>query len=98
MNVVPCPHCGQPYDADRLLPRERAIIARLGQGGTNPEIAAELGIKVATVRTHLHHIYRKTGYKTRLALGLAYLRDALAKAEAKRDVHHISEEKEEPTP
>jgi len=51
---------------DALSPRERAVAER----AANPyrEIAAELFISPATVRNHLHAIYRKLGVHDRAAL------------------------------
>lgn len=44
-----------------LTPREAAIGWRLAQGQTLPAVALGLGITQATVRTHLKHLFRKTG-------------------------------------
>ncbi|GAB3625276.1 helix-turn-helix transcriptional regulator [Pandoraea terrae] len=44
-----------------LTPREAAIGWRLAQGHTLPAVADALGIAPATVRTHLKHLFRKTG-------------------------------------
>jgi DNA-binding NarL/FixJ family response regulator len=56
--------------SDRLAlsRREREVIALVAQGYTNPEIAAKLFISGQTVKNHLHHIYKKTGFTTRAEL------------------------------
>jgi DNA-binding NarL/FixJ family response regulator len=42
-----------------LTPREREILALLGEGLVNKEIGAQLGISEHTVKTHLAAIYEK---------------------------------------
>lgn len=71
-----CRHCGQTYQNDRLTKREAAIVALLGEGRTNPEIANALCVEYGTVRSHLNHIYAKTG-RNRLQLGIAAARGEL---------------------
>src|ERR1700736_2437984 len=44
-----------------LSPREHEILELVGQGRTNREIAAELGVSMRTVKTHLEHLFRKLG-------------------------------------
>jgi len=48
-----------------LSPREKEIVALLGQGYLYKEIAARLGISVETVRTHIHKTYEKLHVRTR---------------------------------
>jgi len=48
-----------------LSPREKEIVAGLAKGYLYKEIAAQLGISVETVRTHLHHIYEKLHVRSR---------------------------------
>ncbi|MDT0343228.1 response regulator transcription factor [Streptomyces litchfieldiae] len=52
---------------ETLSAREREILALVARGTSNREIAAELFISEATVKTHLTHIYRKLGAKDRAA-------------------------------
>jgi DNA-binding CsgD family transcriptional regulator len=60
--------------AGTLTRREREILALVGEGKSNAEIAAELWIALGTVRTHLEHIYAKLGVRSRTA-ALARIRE-----------------------
>jgi DNA-binding NarL/FixJ family response regulator len=46
-------------DGVALTPREGEILALINQGLANKEIARQLGIEVATVKNHVHHILEK---------------------------------------
>jgi pimeloyl-ACP methyl ester carboxylesterase/DNA-binding CsgD family transcriptional regulator len=48
-----------------LTTREREVLALLADGGSNTEIARQLGIAVHTVERHLASIYRKVGARGR---------------------------------
>jgi DNA-binding NarL/FixJ family response regulator len=50
-----------------LTAREAEILGLLAKGVSNAEIARELFISQATVKTHLGHIYAKLGVDTRTA-------------------------------
>jgi len=66
--------------ADRpsgLTAREVEVLLRLGQGRSNPEIAAELHLSRKTVSSHLEHIYAKLGVKTRTGAALFAMRHGL---------------------
>jgi DNA-binding CsgD family transcriptional regulator len=56
-----------------ITEREREIILKVIEGKSNAEIAEELFISLATVKTHLHNIYRKIDVDSRYDL-LARLR------------------------
>ncbi|MGH3182079.1 MAG: HD domain-containing phosphohydrolase, partial [Streptosporangiaceae bacterium] len=60
-----------------LTAREAEVLVRLGQGRSNPEIAAELHVSRKTVSTHLEHIYAKLGVKTRTEAALFAMRHGL---------------------
>ncbi len=51
-----------------ITDREREIILKVIQGKSNADIAAELVISLATVKTHLHNIYTKIGVDSRYDL------------------------------
>ncbi|MFE3137336.1 response regulator [Streptomyces scopuliridis] len=50
-----------------LSAREREVLELVAKGTSNREIAAELFISEATVKTHLTHLYAKLGVKDRAA-------------------------------
>jgi DNA-binding NarL/FixJ family response regulator len=52
--------------AEALTTRERQILGLLAGGGTNRHIAQALSISEKTVKTHLHHIFRKLNVTRRL--------------------------------
>jgi DNA-binding NarL/FixJ family response regulator len=54
--------------SNRLAPlsdRERDVLALMGAGRSNPEIAAELFISLATVKSHVRHILGKLDLRDR---------------------------------
>jgi len=51
-----------------ITDREREIILKVVQGKSNADIAGELFISLATVKTHLHNIYQKIGVDSRYDL------------------------------
>jgi DNA-binding NarL/FixJ family response regulator len=61
-------------DIDRrlegLTPRERAIVAELGAGASNKEIAQKFDVTERTVKAHLTAVFRKLGISGRLQVAL----------------------------
>ena len=58
---------------DALTPTERKVLALVGRGASNHEIASELFIANTTVRTHIRHILVKLALRDRVqAVVLAY--------------------------
>ena len=53
--------------ADTLTEREREVLHAIAGGGTNRQVAAELMISEATVKTHLLRLYPKLGVADRAA-------------------------------
>jgi DNA-binding NarL/FixJ family response regulator len=63
---------------EALSAREREVLALVAKGTSNREIARELFISEATVKTHLTHLYTKLGVKDRAAaVAVAYDRGIL---------------------
>ncbi|WP_405990704.1 response regulator [Streptomyces sp. NBC_00986] len=63
-----------------LSAREREVLALVAKGTSNREIARELFISEATVKTHLTHLYGKLGVKDRAAaVAVAYDRGILGR-------------------
>jgi len=50
---------------DALSPAEERVASLAGEGWSDREIAERLNISTHTVETHLQHIYRKLGIKSR---------------------------------
>ena len=69
-----------------LTAREVEVLVLLGQGRSNPEIAAELHVSRKTVSSHLEHIYAKLGVKTRTGAALSAMRHGLTAVAGEPDV------------
>lgn len=66
--------------AEPLSAREREVLALVARGTSNREIARELFISEATVKTHLTHLYAKLGVNDRAAaVAAAYERGILGR-------------------
>lgn len=57
-----------PGAAEGLTPREAEVLAHIAAGESNAEIAAALFVSEATVKTHINHIFSKTGLRDRAQL------------------------------
>jgi two-component system, NarL family, response regulator LiaR len=67
----------RPRPADRLTPRERQVLALLGHGRSNREIARALVITEKTVKTHVSNILAKLGLADRTQAALYAVREHL---------------------
>lgn len=54
----------------RLAPREREVLLAIGQGASNAQAAAQLGLSHATVASYVKQVYRKLGIHTRAQAAL----------------------------
>jgi DNA-binding NarL/FixJ family response regulator len=61
------PPAGPDTAADALTARERQVLALIGQGLTNGEIAAALVLGEGTVKTHVGHVFAKLQLRDRAA-------------------------------
>ncbi|MFD9303528.1 response regulator [Streptomyces sp. NPDC060048] len=67
--AAPAPH----PDLDALTPREREVLTLMGHGLSNTELARELTLSEATVKTHVARIFAKLTLRDRAqAVVLAY--------------------------
>jgi LuxR family transcriptional regulator of csgAB operon len=60
------PAAAEQKDISALTPREKEILKMLSTGASNDNISQTLYISYHTVKTHLHHIYRKINVSDRL--------------------------------
>lgn len=68
---------GTPAEFE-LTDREREVLERIAEGRTAPEIASDLHLAPATVKSHLHTLYTKFGVSDRAAaVAVAFRRGIL---------------------
>ena len=60
-----------------LSPRERQVLALIADGSENKQIARELGISEATVKTHLKSAFDRLGVRSRAEAVAVALREGL---------------------
>jgi putative nucleotidyltransferase with HDIG domain len=68
------PPRSRPVDPNPMSARERDVLGLLAEGMLYSQIAAELGVGVSTVRTHLHNVYGKLDVRDRAQAVLAATR------------------------
>jgi DNA-binding NarL/FixJ family response regulator len=68
----------EPAPPPGLTDRERQVLALVGEGLSNPEIADRLHLGVTTVKTHIANLMAKTGSANRVQLALYSMRSGRA--------------------
>jgi DNA-binding NarL/FixJ family response regulator len=69
----PTPRSGTPPELSLLSERELEVMRRLAKGLSNSEVAGDLYVSEATVKTHVAHILTKLGLRDRTqAVVMAY--------------------------
>lgn len=66
-----------------LTPREREVVILLARGLSNAEVATELGISEATVKTHLAHLMTKLGVREKAQVVAAAYQTGLVQPPAR---------------
>jgi DNA-binding NarL/FixJ family response regulator len=61
------PHLAESARVDELTDREHDVLRLMARGSTNGEIAAELIVSEATVKTHVGAVFSKLGVRDRAA-------------------------------
>ena len=62
---------------DGLTPREREVLVEVGAGRSNAEIAADLHLSEATVKSHVSHLFDKLAVVNRVQVAIAAYRAGL---------------------
>jgi DNA-binding NarL/FixJ family response regulator len=86
-SAVPASGAGNAPDSGlgSLTSREREVLALIGQGQTNAEIAAALFVGEGTVKTHINHVFTKLNLRDRAAAVVyAFDHDLVAPAPDRR--------------
>ncbi|MGN9837698.1 response regulator [Nonomuraea sp. H19] len=66
------PRRGPEGDVGSLTPREREVLACIGRGMSNADIAKELDMAEATTKTHVSRVLNKLGLKSRVQAAIYY--------------------------
>jgi DNA-binding CsgD family transcriptional regulator len=69
----------------RMSPREMDVAKLVCSGYSNDEIASRMGIKIATVKTHLRNVYRRIRVQRKLDMLLTFLDEGAKYANSASD-------------
>lgn len=69
----------RPANDDHLTPREEEVLALVGQGLANKQIAVQLGISEKTVKAHLTSVFQRIGVFSRTEAAI-WARDRLRRS------------------
>ena len=64
---APVATASESAELGALTAREREVLALIGSGKTNKEIASALFVSEGTVKTHVNHVFAKLGLRDRAA-------------------------------
>jgi two-component system, NarL family, response regulator DevR len=82
--AIPCPRAAQDRQdlLDLLTGRERAVLLLIGEGLTNRQIGARLGLAEKTVKNYINHLLPKLGVERRTQAAILVTRwgDRLAES------------------
>jgi len=80
------PRSGQDTGLNALTGREREVLALIGQGRSNTEIAAGLVVSEGTVKTHINHLFTKLQLRDRAsAVVFAFDHDLVTPSPGRRN-------------
>jgi len=63
-------HCQAAPTGEQLTHREQQVLALVGQGSSNKQIARALGVREGTVKAHLTSAFRRIGVRDRTSAAL----------------------------
>jgi DNA-binding NarL/FixJ family response regulator len=75
---------------ERLTPREREVLALVGRGRSNGEIAGQLVLSPLTAKTHVARLFSKLGARDRAQLVVTAYESGLVVPGADGDSHQVS--------
>ena len=77
----PIEHSEQVEKRPRLTPREREVLKGIVEGNINKEIAAQMGVTLATVITHRNNLTEKLGTRSVSALTIFAVMHGIVRSE-----------------